>query len=193
MLGHKGLELNTIGYLTVGIVGIIVLLMFLVGPFSDTMKKTFCYFYENTLKQTSDLCKGLNKPVTSISICRQGCDKSAENKEEFARLIAAFAISCWQGQRIKVTNSTVCYSLFVEDSFGPVTESYMTQIIERENGCDVLENSKIINATGQLSDYSGNCGGSDNIVWQVSGNVINDQRLILIKYDTVQNKIVIIA
>ena len=35
MSAHKGLELDMMGYLTIGIVGIIVLLLFLVGPFSD--------------------------------------------------------------------------------------------------------------------------------------------------------------
>ena len=193
MSDHKGLELDMMGYLTIGIVGIIVLLLFLVGPFSDTMKKTFCFFYQNTLKQTSDFCKGVFKPPESQSVCRQGCDIDAENKEEFARLIAALAIKCWQEQRVKVSNSTICSNLFVEDSYGTVTESYITQIMENEHGCDVLENSKVVNAVGNLVDYAGNCGENDNIVWQVSGNVISDQRLILIKYDTDQNKIVIIA
>jgi len=193
MLGHKGLELNTIGYLTVGLVSIIVLLMFLVGPFSDTMKKTFCFFYVNTLKQTSDFCKAVTTSGKPITICKQGCDESAENKEEFARLIAAFAISCWQEQRVKVANSTICYTLYPQDSYGIVNEYHITYLMEKEGGCDVLENSKVVNSKGQSVEYDGNCGVNDNILWQVSGNVIKDQQLILIKYDTFQNKIVIIA
>ncbi|MFH0711013.1 MAG: hypothetical protein V1944_00375 [Candidatus Aenigmatarchaeota archaeon] len=193
MLGRKGLELDMMGYLIVGLVGIIVLLMFLIGPFSSSMKKTFCFFYENTLKQTSDFCKGINVPVQSISVCRQGCDQAAESREEFARWIAAYAISCWKEQRVKISNSTVCYTLYVEDSYGSVAEDYITSIMEKEGGCEVLENSVVITPTGQPVDYSGNCGQNDNIIWQVSGNAITDQQLILIKYDTNENKIVIIA
>jgi hypothetical protein len=193
MLGSKGIELDMMGYLTIGIVGIIVLLMFLVGPFSNAMKKTFCFFYETTLKQTSDFCKGFNQPPLSVSVCKQGCQQSAENREELARLIAAYAITCWNDQRTKVFNSTICTSLFVQDTYGTITEDYITGIMEKEGGCDILENSMVVNPNGQLVNYSGNCGGNDNIVWQVSGNVITDQQLILIKYDTDQNKIVIIA
>lgn len=192
-MDNKGIEIDMIGYITIGIVGIVVLLMFLVGPFSDTMKKTFCFFYENTLKQTSDFCKAVNRPIESISICQHGCDQTVANREDFARLIAAYAITCWQQQRIQVSNSTVCYNLYVQDSYGLVSEDYMTSIMEKEGGCDVLENSMVVSPTGQLVPYAGNCGQNDNIVWQVSGNVLNDQQLILIKYDTNQNKIVIIA
>ena len=61
--------------------------------------------------------------------------------------------------------------------------------MQREGGCDRLENSQFIDRDENLK-YS-NCGTKNNIKWEIEGNVISDQRLILIKYDHSSKQIIV--
>lgn len=195
MLAHsKGIAIDLIAYIAVGIVGIGVLLYFIQGPLSTLTRRTFCFFYENLLKQKSDYCTTPPVATEDIYICesmKPNCDQAAKTQDDMARLIAAYAIVCWQNMNIKVTNTVLCYNLYLETHPGPITEEDMTKIMEKEKGCNILENSKVVNTDGNLVDYSGNCGTHDNIILDVSNNLIYNQQLILIWYDTNLNKIII--
>ena len=89
------------------------------------------------------------------------------------------------------TKDTLCYNIKLETHPGPVSEYNMTYILETEGGCDIIENNVIIDESGQEVIYPGNCGEEDSIYWDVSGNVIVDQKLILIKYDEGSKRIVV--
>ncbi len=190
----KGIAIDMIAYLVIGLVGIGILLYFIQGPLSSLAKNTFCFFYENLLKQTSDFCKSQTVAMSRITICERmkpDCDQAAKTQDDLARIIAAYAITCWQDMQIRVSKNVVCYEIWLETHPGQITEEDMTKIMEKEKGCNILENSKVVDSNGNLIDYPGKCGVRDNIVWDVSGNMIQNQNLILIKYDTDLNKIII--
>jgi len=192
----KGIELNMIAIIVVGLVGIAVLLMILYGPISAMIKSTFCFFYENVLKQKADFCAYTTTSSDQVTICKskaEECTHVAEDDDEIANYIAAYSILCWQEANVKVTKNTICYQIILRTHPYYIDEEFFTYNMEKGNGCEVLENSKIMSSDGEEVEYSGYCGTHDNIVWDVSNNVIKDQSLILIKYDTKLNKIVISA
>jgi len=189
------MQLDIIAYFIIAIAGIALLLILLSGPLSSLTKNTFCFFYQKMLRLESPYCKP-PPPVRTVNVCSKAgedCDEVATSAEEVARIIASYAIACWQTERSAATERVQCYNLFLETHPGAVTEMIMTQVMERENACKALENSKVVDDKGVLIDYVGDCGSSDNIVWDVSGNVLLQQTLVSIKYDRVQNKIVIKA
>jgi len=187
-LEHKGIELNIIAYIIIGLVGIMLLMMFVYGPLNLVVKNTFCYFYQTILKQTSDFCKEEPKGIRTVTI-------EPFDKEELARYIAAYSILCWEELRPVISNSTICFNVKLKSHPGKIYESDVTRIMETDPGdaCSVLQNSKVIDESGKLVDYKGDCGKNDNIEWDVFGNYIEKQSLILIKYDMRINKIVISA
>jgi len=183
---RKGIAIDIIGILIIGIIGVLVLLMFIQGPLSSLLKGTFCYFYQNVLQQKSEFCaKPLDHPEY-VTI-------SADTPEELARNIAAYSIVCWKEVTPSITKDIVCYNLLLDKHPGKVTETLITQIMEREGGCSELENSKVVSESGTTIPYSGNCGTSDQIIWDVDGNFILNQSIVLIKYDLNLGKIVIKA
>ena len=186
MSASKGLELNIIGYLIIGIVGIIILLLFISGPLTSLLRGTYCYFYTNVLQQKSDYCKVTQTGPGFVTI-------SPTSQDDLARYIAAYAIECWRDERPIVTKQITCFNLNLDTHPGIVYEYNVTEIMEKEGGCAVLENNMIINENGNLIKYPGKCGSADRIVWQVSGNAITDQQLILIIYDTTLDKIIVQA
>lgn len=185
-MSDKGLELDIIGYLIIGIVGVMILVLFVSGPLRDVLRGTFCYFYINVLHQTSDYCKIIQTGPETVTI-------SPTSQTELARDIAAYAIRCWQDERPIVTKQITCFNLNLATHPGIVYEFNVTKIMETEGGCTVLENSNIADENGNLVPYSGNCGSQDNLVWTVSGNAITDQQLILIIYDATSDKIIVQA
>jgi len=193
---RKGLELNLIAYVIITLVGVGVLLLLIGGPVKSFSKSTFCYFYQNILGQTSDFCRPTTRSMQTIVICdtiKEGCDEAVSDGEELGRIIAKYAILCWTNLRAVVRNETACYSLSLDTHPGKVTEYQMTNTMEREHGCELLENSMVKDEQGNIVDYTGDCGIEDQIYWDVSGNVIQDQSLVLIKYDMVNKRIIIKA
>lgn len=193
---RKGMELNIIAYVVITLVGVGVLLLLIEGPIKSFSKNTFCYFYQNILGQTSNFCKPSVRSLQTVVICetmKEGCDETATSSDELARVIAKYAILCWTDLRAVVRNETACYSLSLEVNPGKVTEYLVTNIMEKEHGCELLENSVIKDEQGNIIDYPGNCGAKDQIYWDVSGNFIKDQGVILIKYDTTNKRIIIEA
>jgi hypothetical protein len=145
--------------------------------------------------QTS-YCKPTVTTGEQITICSKSgkdCNEVAISAEDVARLIASYAITCWENQRSTATQTIPCYSIFLETHPGNVSEVLMTQIMERENACKALENSKVVDEKGNFTDYAGNCGTTDGITWDVSGYVISTQSLVSIMYDRAKNNIVISA
>lgn len=186
MSASKGLEISLIGYIIIGIVGIGILVLFVTGPLNQLMRNAFCYFYTNVLQQSSEFCKtgptGPGYPHITPS-----------TQTDLARYVAAYAIKCWSDERPVIKSQITCYNIYLDTHPGPVYEYNVTKIMETEGGCSILQNSQIVDENGNSVPYSGNCGSADDLVWQVSGNSITDQQLILITYDAVNNKIIVQA
>jgi hypothetical protein len=192
----KGLEMNIIAIMIIGLVSIALLLLLLNGPLSSMIKSTFCFFYENVLNQKADFCKSIIDPTKQITICKnkeEGCTQIAADNEEITNYIAAYSILCWKDVDVKINKNILCYQIILKTHPEYIDEEYFTYIMEKGGGCDVLENSEVVLLNGSTTEYYGNCGTHDNIDWDVSGNFIQEQSLVLIKYDTNLNKIVISA
>lgn len=182
----QDIPLNLIGYMMIGIISIIVILLFLQGPLQSILTSTFCYFYQNVLQQTSGFCTPIQNTAPIVEI-------NAQTPEDLATNIAAYAIDCWSKHNPQISKDIICYNLLLKNNPGNVTEMLMTQIMEKEGGCQALQNSVVTLENGTSVPYPGNCGSEDDITWQVSGNVIDQQSIILIKYDLQSGKIVIKA
>lgn len=178
------MEIDLMGLIIVGILGIAILILFVSGPLQNLLKGTFCYFYVNVLQQQSDYCKTTQTGPEFTTI-------SPNTPTELARFIAAYSIQCWRDERPIVKKQITCFNLNLNTHPGAVYEYNVTKVMETEGGCNALPNSIIINENGAAIPYPGNCGGSDDLQWQVSGNAITDQQLILIIYDATIDKIIV--
>ena len=181
----KGMTLETIGFVIIALFGIFMLILFISGSLDELIGNSFCYFYRKFGLGSSDMCKPKeNIPEEVVLIPESGND--------LARGIAAYSILCWkESTKSLKTKDTTCYRVIIENHPENVSEFNVTNILENEGGCDILENSMIVNESGDQIGYSGYCGENDNLVWEIYGNVIYDQKLILIKYSDELKKIVI--
>lgn len=180
----KGLAINVIGIMIIALVGVAVLLMFISGSMSSTVKSAFCYF-SNYLDISPDFCENKYEPLKNIKL-------NVDSEEELARQLAAYSILCWkEATKPLKRKDIICYQIFLTKPVGKVSEYNLTKLMEAENGCDELQNSVIKDENGMKVDYPGYCGDRNEIEWDVSGNVIDNQTLILIKYNTERNQIVI--
>lgn len=186
MSAAKGIEFDIMGLLIIGVVGIIILVFFVSGPLQTFMKGVFCYFYVNILQQQTSSCPTIASGTQFTTI-------SANSVDELATNIAAYAIRCWKDEMPVVTKQFTCFNLNIDKHPGPVYEYNVTKIMETQGGCSVLQNSMIVNENGTLVPYPGNCGSADDIQWNVSGNAIATQQLVLIIYDATIDKIIIQA
>lgn len=164
----------------IGLVGVILMLVLFYGPFYDMIKKSFCYFYEQIFHQTTDFCPKKEKNCMAVEI-------NPYTEEELARDVAQYAIQAWMGYE-----GITCYDLVLQNHPGKVYEENVTKIMETEsNGCDILQNSKVVDANGNLVPYAGDCGTDDKINWQADNYVISDQVDIYIKHNVDTKKIII--
>ncbi len=180
----KGFAINVIGIMIIALIGVAVLLIFISGSLSSTVNSAFCYF-SNYIGISSDFCENKYELSEIIKL-------DVDSEEELARHISAYSILCWkEATKPLKRKDIVCYQIFLNKQVGKVSELDLTELMEAENGCDELQNSVIKDDWGTEIEYPGYCGDRDEIEWDVSGNVIENQTLILIKYNTEQNQIVI--
>jgi len=187
---RKGLELNIMIALMIGIVGLLVLLSFFSGPVQQMMSDTFCFFNNRVfgalgINLGARLCQPLECKAEQLVI-------SPVTREELITQIAAPTILCWKDKSPKCGKTAICYEIVLKNNplkeGESITESDFTDYLEKQGACGVIENSKVFDQSGQLVNITG-CGDEDLIVWNMEGNVIKGQSLILIQYDLANNKI----
>ncbi|MEM7827086.1 MAG: hypothetical protein QXQ40_02590 [Candidatus Aenigmatarchaeota archaeon] len=182
----KGIELEMMFVILIALVGISLLLLFVSGPLRDMGTSILCFFYQNVLHKPTEFCEAKGNASETIEL-------KPSTTEELARYIAVYSIKCWKNVEFQKEKSILCSSIELKSNPGPVSEFDVTKIMEDEGGCPILENSIIKDISGNEMDYPGKCGTKDRIGWEVSGNVLDKQSLILIKYDKSSNKIIIRA
>lgn len=180
----KGLELETIVGVIIALISVTLLIIFASGPLSDLGKGVYCFFYENILHETRRECN-------TVGIIGEFIKINATIKDELARNIAAYSILCYNKAKFESKLKTIpCYTLEIEkEIMEAVGEIDVAEIMKKENGCELLENSIVKDNYGVEKSF--NCGNEDNLIWNVSGNVILNQKIILIMYDRSLNKVVI--
>src|SRR3989304_7476642 len=125
MESGKGIAIDIIGIVLIGLIGVIVLLIFVPGPLSSLLKGPFCYFYQNVLQQKSDFCR---KPIDQTEFVTI----SATTPEDLARNIAAYSIVCWKEINPTVKKDIACFNLILDKNPGDVDEYLVTNILEKE-------------------------------------------------------------
>lgn len=186
----KGLELSIIVVLIIGIISLIVLLLFFTGPFQGMLTDTFCFFNNNVFKVfgmnlAEELCKTVGCKAERVVL-------EPLSKDQLVSWIAAYSISCWKEKSPACGNSSVCYELILKNMPEiEIGEEDLAIYMKDQGACHIIENNKIITEYGE-KDFGG-CGDEDLLIWQVRDYVIRDQKLILIQYDILNNRIVVKA
>ena len=173
----KGIALETIGFMLIGLFGVFLLIMFVSGSLGDLTRNVFCYFYQKVFSKDTEMCESIETTPKQAVI-------KTRSSEELARWIAVYSIDCWEkATKSLKTKDTNCYSLSIEGGpfAPPVSEETVTDILLNEGGCGKLQNS----------DINNDCGEKDQLGWEVSENIITTQKLILIKYDDTDKQIVV--
>lgn len=169
----KGLAFNIMFGLVIAFVGVVLFISFVTGAFQtavnwlycDVIIKTVTFFsgQETASIPRSCLPKDETPPIVEIRF---------QDNNNVSRQILTYIISCWQQTEIKQLYKThSCFELHLMKDVDSVTEANVTSILTIEDHCRSIENS----------DYG--CGVKDQILWNIDGNVINTQKIILIRYD----------
>jgi hypothetical protein len=176
----KALALNTVIGLIIGIASLLVLLILFSGSFKPFGNWMYCNLY---LK----FALAFNPKLEVPQFCHLQSHVKTEyiqtrDNTEFSRELLAYIIACWKNAEIEgLDRPHLCYELRLNPPIQNVTEYNVTQILIREDNCQSIENS----------DYG--CGEQNNILWNVSENVIENQTILLIKYVPDKNAVEVIG
>jgi len=186
-MANKGLAFETIGYIILGVIGLVILLSFL-GVIQISARNIFCSAYSN-IAEPPAFCEALNCTGERYELVNS-------DPESFSRDIAAHAVTCFTNKAgcLGENDVRICYAMRVKNKPAEKIYEYnVTKLLEDEKGCDVLENDIIISETGLPISYPGNCGVNDFIDWRVKDIFIKGQSMILIEYDEANYRVVIKA
>jgi len=169
----KGLALETIVVAIIAIAGVIIFLH-LIGAFKSASN----WFYCNVFIKIQSLFSGQKFSIPNA--CKDYIKEEVKIEEisEFgnkvvSRMLLAYIISCWKEAEMKGLNKDhSCYEIHFKRSVDNVTEFNVTKVLIEEDGCKSIENA----------DYG--CGFLDQILWKVDGEIIRDQKVILIRYNS---------
>jgi len=167
----KALAINIIFFLLIAIVGLILLISLVTGTFQSAVKWLYCDVYIKIItsfmgQETASIPKDCltEPPIPTIEI------QESDNKL-FSRKLLSIVIACWKEAEVEQQYKThACYELQLKKVVDNVTEENVSSILINEDRCKSIENS----------DYG--CGARDQILWDIYGSVINNQKIILVKY-----------
>jgi hypothetical protein len=150
----KGMALETIGFITIALVGVAILIILISGSWGSLTRNVFCYFYQNIFSRDIEMCEEKGNIPETVEI-------NPRDSEDLARYIAAYSIKCWEDAAKSLsTKDTNCYNLIIEN--GPfdsgVDEVSVTDILLNEGGCGKLGNS----------DLHSECGVEDQLRWEIT-------------------------
>jgi len=174
----KGLALETVVALMIGMASLLVLLMLFSGSFKPAANWFYCNLYYKFVAV-------FNPKISMPEYCNPKSIETVEIKESdnlaFSRILLSYIIACWKKAEATGLKSQPCYELKLLNPVDDVTEYNVTQVLIKEDHCQSIENS----------DYG--CGTQDNIVWKVAGDVINEQTIILIEYNATIDAVEVIG
>jgi hypothetical protein len=178
----KALALETIVAAIIAMAGMITFL-YLTGFFKNASNWFYCNVFlkiQNLFSKQQisvpEACKDYMKEEVKV----EEIDES--NNRIVSRMILAHIINCWNKAEVKGLNKDhACYEIHLKRSIDDVTEDNVTRVLIEEDRCKSIENS----------DYG--CGAQDQILWKVEGEVIRNQKVILIRYNSKENAIEVIG
>jgi len=178
----KGLALETIVAAIIAIAGVIIFLH-LIGAFKNTSNWLYC----NVFIKIQSLFFGQKFSIPNV--CKDYIKEEVRVEEIseidnriVSRMLLAYIISCWNEAELKGLNKDhPCYEIHFKWNVNNVTEFNVTKVLIEEDGCKSIENA----------DYG--CGTQDQILWNVDGEVIRDQKIILIRYNSKYDAIEVVG
>ncbi|MFH7880987.1 MAG: hypothetical protein QXI09_03200 [Candidatus Aenigmatarchaeota archaeon] len=180
----KGLALEIVWGIIIAIASVLVFLSLITGTFQSAANWFYCNvylkilsFFNREMASIPENCKPIaRKWEVKIEKIRESDNKI------FSRILLAYIIACWKEAEIKGLYKThPCYELHLLNEVEDVTEYNVSQILIREDHCTSIENS----------DYG--CGEKDQIVWNVEGGIIRNQKIILIEYNHEKDAVEVIG
>jgi hypothetical protein len=174
----KALALETIVAIIIAIAGMISFL-YLTGFFKNVSNWFYCNVFIKI--QSLFLKQQISIPETCEYYIKE--EVKVEEIEEsdnriVSRMILAYIIDCWNLAELKGLNKDhSCYEIHLKSRVNDVSEYNVTKVLIEEDRCKSIENS----------DYG--CGVQDQIIWRVEGGVINNQKIILIRYNSKESAI----
>lgn len=189
-VNKKGLAFSVLVAIIVAIAGVSLLLLTVTGVLPDVSRQAYCRAYTGVVSILPSPEEGEPRiPSYCLFEAETESEKvSTTDSTIAARKLAASSIACWEKvKRFGIDRNYTCFELSFENGIPEVYEKNVTEIMEEEGGCRYLENSKYVDKNGNLKD-SEKCGSRNRIKWNVEGNVLKKQTLILIEYKQTKNE-----
>ena len=178
----KALALETIVAAIIAIAGIIIFL-----HLTGALKNASNWFYCNVFIKIQSLFSGQRFSIPNV--CKDYIKEEVKveeisevNNRIVSRILLAYIISCWREAELKGLNRDhSCYEIHFKWSVDNVTEFNVTKVLIEEDRCKSIENA----------DYG--CGAQNQILWNVEGEIIRDQKIILIRYNSKYDAIEVVG
>lgn len=180
----KGLALEVVWGLIIAIAGVLLFLSLVTGTFKTASNWFYCNIYVKVINffggyktaSVPEICK-----QTITGYLKKEVVSDTDNKI-FSRKLLAYIIACWNEAEVKgLYKSHPCYELKISGMVENVSEQNVSYILIKEDRCRSIENS----------DYG--CGVKNQILWSVEGGVINNQTILLIRYNGEKDAVEVIG
>jgi len=179
----KGLAFNVIAYVIIALIGVALLLLIITGSLQTAAKNAYCSAYGGIVL-ILPAPEGGEPTVPAFCVYDQTVEDVVIREGDVvtvSRKIAGYAIACLKKtETLNLDGNVTCYDIVMQN-VTDVGEENVTTILINEGGCEVLQNS----------DFG--CGSRDQLIWNVDGGRITNQRLILIEYNSNNNTVEVIA
>ncbi len=185
----KGITLSIIGYTIIAIVGVALLILLVNTNTRGMLVSIYCKTYSGILfllphQEINEGLPEVCKPKEKI----ETVELTTNETHNVSFAIAAYSIACMEKvKKLGIAKNYTCYQIFLKTPTY-VSEDDVTDILISQNACRYLENSEI-----DASGATRNCGERNQLVWKIEGDIIKDQKLILIKYIVNRNSIEVIG
>lgn len=182
--GLKGLALNIIFSLVIALVAVILFISLVTGTLQNASKWFYCDVYFKIVssflgQETASIPKMC---IPTESTCPSPEEIRDQDNKIVSRELLAYIIKCWKDTEIKQIYKThCCYELHLINEVDNVTEQNVSSILTNEDHCKSIENS----------DFD--CGSKNQIIWNIDGNIITNQKIILIRYENSTDAVQVIG
>ncbi len=182
---RKGLVLESIGYIIIGLVSLTILLMLFSGTMKSATKDMYCSIYITMLTKLpfSDVsppsyCDINKNEIKTVEIFKN---------DEFMDVLVGKAIDCYlTNKKYPINKEKICYELLIKGNDPiDIDETSLTDYLLNHGLCDLIQNSDV-------SVSSQRCGHRDEIDFRVGGGrITKGTGSVYIIYNYTSNKIVI--
>ena len=186
----KGISPEKVAYLIFALIGVVIILAIYLNYYGKSQGGIFCTVYGGiySLLPSGDEPPPLPRACIPDSLdVPDATQIFSEDKFEVEDSLVEHIVSCYLNNKERGNITMPCYQLRISGLSGEISETDITDNMAGTKFiCKTLENSKVVDAKGNATDYysGGNksCGSKDQIIWVVHGNVVKKGDIVEIKY-----------